>query len=170
MTVVLVRHAECELAGTLLGQRDAPLTAAGTAQAGALAAGLGPVEIIVSSDLLRARATAEILARAANAPVQFDPRLREISYGVWDGLTWTEIEALDPEGAKRKLEDWYGTVPSGGEPFHVFEARVNAARASLVKQSRSRIAVVAHLGVNAVLSGRRDLKQPYGSAIEITLP
>ncbi len=177
-TVFLVRHGHCEGSGTLLGQRDVPLTEAGAAQADALAAFLAArlaqaeaaqVEVIVSSDLLRAVSTAEILSRRTGAPVVFDSRLREISYGVWDGLTWAEIEDLDPEAAKRKLEDWRGSTPSGGEAFEKFEARVNEARASLLKRTERAMAVVAHLGVNAVLSGRPDLAQEYGTAIEMTL-
>ncbi len=166
----LIRHGHCELSGTMLGQRDVSLTAEGKAQVESLARHLKQIELIVSSDLARARGTADILSRRTGAPVVFDARLREISYGAWDGLSWTEIETLDPEGAKRKLENWRASAPSGGERFEEFEARVTGARGSLFERTERVIAVVAHLGVNAVLSGLPGLTQEYATAIEITPP
>lgn len=169
-SLYLIRHGQCELSGTMLGQRDVSLTAEGEAQVESLVRHMNRIEVIVSSDLARARGTAEILSRRIGAPVVFDARFREISYGAWDGLSWSEIESLDPEGAKRKLEDWRAFTPSGGETFEAFEARVKEARGFLFERTERVIAVVAHLGVNAVLSGLPGLTQEYATAIEITLP
>lgn len=97
----------------LQGQIDIPLDEVGGWQArtatAALLARYEPT-VIVSSDLLRARATAEHLARATGLPVTIDPRLRERGFGEWEGMTGGEIEARWP-GA---FEAWrLGGDPSG---------------------------------------------------------
>ncbi len=170
----LVRHGHCERSGTLLGQFDAPLTAEGLVQAQALAAQLAGcgAERLVSSDLRRSVQTATALAARLDLSLETDPRLREISYGPWDGLTWAEIERLDPSGAPRKLADWTSWTPPGGEPFDAFLARVQNARVSLAAARARLTVVVAHRGVNAVLSGQplETFQQHYGSALRVPLP
>ena len=169
----LVRHGHCEKGGTLLGQCDVPLTAEGLVQAQALAAQLAGcgAERLVSSDLRRAMQTATILAGRLDLLLETDRRLREISYGPWDGLAWTEIERLDPAGAPRKLVDWTSWTPPGGEPFDAFLARVHDARMSLAAVPARLTIVVAHRGVNAVLSGQPldTFQQRYGTALRVPL-
>lgn len=81
------------------GQADPPLDALGTAQAEAAASLLGMFapDLIVSSDLQRASATADALGAATGLPVVLDARLRERSLGHWEGLTRDEVEAAYPE-------------------------------------------------------------------------
>lgn len=167
--IYLVRHGHSRRSGTLLGHSPAGLTRAGAAECEALAGKLMPLEVerIFSSDLARAAETACILARRLGVPVEFDPALREISYGGWDGLTWKKIEALDPEAARRKLEDWATHTPPGGEPFADFTARVREAGARICACPERVIVVVAHLGVNAVLSGNAEFKQAHATAHRI---
>ena len=97
----------------LQGQIDIPLDDVGRWQARtAAAAMLARYEptVLVSSDLSRARATADHLARVAGLPVTEDPRLRERGFGEWEGMTGDEIEARWP-GA---FEAWrLGGDPSG---------------------------------------------------------
>ena len=83
--------------------------------------------MIVSSRLQRAAETARILGLGLGIEPATDPRLNEISYGDWDGLTWAEIERRDPAAAQAKLDDWQGVTPPGGEPFEEFRNRVEAA-------------------------------------------
>ena len=89
--LILVRHGETDwnVARRLQGASDIPLNDNGRAQARAAApalARMAPVATIVSSDLSRAHETAQIIAEAMGADVVTDPRLRERSYGVWEGL------------------------------------------------------------------------------------
>lgn len=97
----------------LQGQIDIPLDEVGRWQARTAAAALlarYEPTVIVSSDLTRARATAEHLARVTDLPVAVDPRLRERGFGEWEGMTGEEIEARWP-GA---FEAWrLGGDPSG---------------------------------------------------------
>lgn len=90
------------------GQRDIPLDEVGQEQAAraarALAKSVDGVPLrLVSSDLGRARATADALATLVGADVVTDPRLREIDAGDWEGLTRDEISAA---GMDAELEAW----------------------------------------------------------------
>ncbi len=112
-----------------LGSSDPPLVSQGRRQAEALAETLANagIEMIVSSRLQRAAETARVLGLRLGIEPAADPRLNEISYGDWDGLTWAEIEQRDPAAAQAKLDDWQGVTPPGGEPFEKFRDRVEAA-------------------------------------------
>lgn len=74
------------------GHTDIPLNDTGKNQAKELAEYLNelPLEIVVSSDLLRAKHTGMIVAEKKNVPIYFDSRLREMSYGVVEGLIYEE--------------------------------------------------------------------------------
>lgn len=173
--VFLIRHARCAHSGTLLGAADPPLTAKGRADAAALARRLRAKSIarIVSSALQRARETAGIVAAQLDLTVEVDPRLNEISYGAWDGLTWAEIEARFPVAAARKLGNWFDFTPEGAEPFTEFLERVRQAWNSLGDAPTTPTAFVAHRTVNAVLLAissdpslsASDLRGPAGDRI-----
>ena len=108
----------------LQGQIDIPLDEVGRWQARTAAAALlarYEPTAIVSSDLSRARATAEHLARAVGLSVVLEPRLRERSFGVWEGMTGDEITARWPG----EFEAWRG----GGDPVGV-DAEPRAAVAA----------------------------------------
>ena len=151
--IYLIRHGVTEGPPALLGQSDPPLSEEGARQAEQLAARLAGEEIgaIVSSPLSRARRTAVILAAHLRAKLSIDPRLSEISYGEWDGLSWSDIEQRDPETVRRKQLDWFGVTPPGGESLAVFAARVRKAWEALLEHEAERLAVVAHIGVNGLL-------------------
>ncbi|MDO9223537.1 MAG: histidine phosphatase family protein [Caulobacter sp.] len=131
MSLYLVRHGQTEfnLAGRYQGALDSPLTALGVQQAGRmgeLLATLVPAGTpMVCSPLGRARHTAEIIMRTAglDAPV-LDPRLVEVSLGVWDGLTDEDIDFAFPgsrDGTSRW--DWYFASPDG-ERYEAMAARL----------------------------------------------
>ncbi len=152
--IYLARHGACASVGTVLGSTDPPLTDEGRRQAAELARQVAPLgfDRIVASALRRAAETAQLVGAELNLPVETDPRLDEISYGAWDGLTWEKIERSDPETASRKLDDWWSVTPEGAESTDAFVTRLEAAWQSLTTHQASATLVVAHLGVNAVLA------------------
>jgi probable phosphoglycerate mutase len=98
--VLVWRHGQTawNLQRRFQGQLDIPLDDRGraqAAQAAALLAGFSP-SAIVSSDLVRARETAQALADLTGLPVATDPRLREIDVGSWQGLTFEEVSQRFP--------------------------------------------------------------------------
>lgn len=91
-----------------------PLTITGQEQARALAQKLADkkIKLIVSSDLLRAKQTAEIVAQILKVPVKFDSRLREVDYGTLNGLYALEREEVCPD-YRRSYDDITIPFPQG---------------------------------------------------------
>ena len=105
--VFLLRHGETDwnATGRLQGSTDVPMSARGIEQVGGAARALGALlpkgTIIVSSPLVRARATAEALAAVTGGPIVFDDRLKERAYGAWEGMTAAEREEHSPTEVAR---------------------------------------------------------------------
>src|SRR5258707_7809407 len=101
--VTLIRHGETawNVNGRWQGQAAVPLNDEGRRQAMLLAEHLLPraaeFAAIYSSDSLRCRETAELVASRLDKSVQLDARLREIDLGEWQGLTSDEVQAWDIE-------------------------------------------------------------------------
>jgi broad specificity phosphatase PhoE len=97
--LLLVRHGETDwnADGRLQGQTDRQLSDFGRSQARRLAEELENenLEAIYSSDLSRARETAEIVAERLGLPVSLDPDLREKDWGTWEGLTAAERDLVE---------------------------------------------------------------------------
>jgi broad specificity phosphatase PhoE len=179
LTVVLTRHGLTDRSEPEqhLGQHiDVSLNDAGRRQAQALAKRLAavPFERVISSPLFRAQETAEILAGDA-ARIETDPRLKEMDYGAWEGLTYAQIDATQAvERREWELAPDRLSCP-GGESGDQVAARVRAflgdllddhkrwhARAkfraatatpggSPVEQPARQVLVVAHSSTNRVL-------------------
>jgi alpha-ribazole phosphatase len=135
----LMRHGAPEGAGRLLGRTDAAATAEGIASCADQVEGL-EVNAIVSSDLLRARASAEAAASALGRPATIDPRWRELDFGAWDGLPAT---AVDADALGRFWSDPDANPPPGGERWSTLVARVSEALAALPDGP---VLIVTHAG------------------------
>ena len=98
-TLLLVRHGETDwnAEGRLQGHTDRPLSDYGRRQAQQLAAEVEAEELeaIYSSDLARARETAEIVGERLELPVVLDPDLREKDWGTWEGLSAVERDRVE---------------------------------------------------------------------------
>lgn len=145
VNLLVVRHAESvwNLDGRWQGHANPPLSVAGTMQARDAAANLNDVECIVSSDLDRARETAEIIAESLGAgPVTTDSGWRERDVGLWQGLTSEQIER-DYPGALAA-----GDYPPGWESDESLIERVLAASHRIAARVTSGdVLVVSHAGV-----------------------
>lgn len=120
MRLILVRHGVTDAAqGRVMGQSDIPLGALGAQQIDALIQRhSGPLPArLMSSDLKRARESAEMLAELINVPINCDPRLRELDFGRWEGASWGELPERDPECFQRWMDDWVTVGPPDGESF-----------------------------------------------------
>src|SRR6267378_7656359 len=126
-TLLLVRHGETDWNrdGRWQGGSDTSLNDLGRGQAQALAQELdGGIGLVYSSDLSRARETAEIIAASLGLEIRFDPRLRERGFGSWEGLTTSEIEERFADSHRRWLAG-EGAGADDAETFEEFFARVN---------------------------------------------
>jgi broad specificity phosphatase PhoE len=148
----LIRHAESEwnASGRWQGQADPVLSERGREQAQALARELvsASFEALVSSDLRRARETAEIVSRAIGLPLVCDVRLRERDLGDWSGLTTAEIEARWPAELARVRARDPAVRPGGGESIRDAAARARGFFEELARNGAAgRVGIVAHGGV-----------------------
>ena len=149
--LVLIRHAATDLAGTFCGHSDPDLNPAGLAQLHAVRRRLDscPLDRLLSSDLLRARRCAQVLAHQHRLQPMLDPALREINFGDWEGLRWDEIQARFPEQAQRWLHDFTTFTPPHAEPYAHFTARIRkqADQWLLETSPTTCLAVLTHRGV-----------------------
>ncbi|MEP7299226.1 MAG: histidine phosphatase family protein [Burkholderiales bacterium] len=150
MNILLIRHGETELnAARVVQPADTPLSARGLAQADQLAQRLTTfgVHAVLSSDLPRARQTADAIVRATGASLATTAALHERSFGAWRGLPYEHL----PTGALT-LRD----APPDGESMAEFEARVAGAFADIVRRAAALpglLAVVTHgLVIRAMLA------------------
>jgi broad specificity phosphatase PhoE len=154
-TLLLVRHGETDWNrdGRWQGHSDTHLNDSGREQAARLADELDGVDVIYSSDLARARETAEIVAERVDLPVHLDPRLRERAFGAWEGKTGPEIES---EFAAAHAQ-WLAGGPGAddAEPFAEFAARVESFLAEVVaRHPDETVLIVAHGGSIRVIHAR----------------
>ena len=149
MTIFLARHGETEWnrVGRWQGNTDIPLSEVGRAQARQLAERLRERDVteIFTSDLSRARETAEIVAQVLGVTrLRVDPRLRERGFGCFEGLTREECEERHAEVWARYLAD-RRTVPPGAEPQEQVVARVVAALTAVAQSDLTgHVLVVSH--------------------------
>jgi broad specificity phosphatase PhoE len=148
-TLLLARHGETDWNrdGRWQGLSDTRLNDLGREQAEALAAHLDDaVDVVYSSDLARARETAEIVAARLGLEVRLDPRLRERGFGAWEGLTTAEIENRFAE-SHRRWRAGEGAGAEDAEPFAAFAARIHAFLEDAVRQHPGQtVLVIAHGG------------------------
>jgi probable phosphoglycerate mutase len=150
----MLRHGETtwNTERRMQGMKDSQLTDRGRLQAQSVGRALkaelarAPGHTLFwRSPLGRVRETAEIVGRElglASADWREDARLRELSYGEWEGQNWQEIEARRPNALADWLADPHGFCPPGGETHHQLRSR-----------SAEFLTEVAALGVRCVVLG-----------------
>jgi broad specificity phosphatase PhoE len=154
----LIRHGETDwnLEGRLQGGRDIPLNDMGRIQAQDVARRLTIAcphfddLDYVASPMSRARETMEIMRGELDLhphTYKVDERLREITFGTWEGLTWREVKARDPDRARARERDKWGYVPPSGESYRMLLERIRPWFDSLQRDT----AAVCHGGVARVI-------------------
>lgn len=153
----LLRHGEPEGPGRLIGHTDARPTATGIAACVDQARDLA-TEVLIASDLSRARLAGEAIGLATGIPLAIDPRWRELDFGAWDGMAPGDVEAA---ALARFWDDPDGHAPPGGERWSALVDRVSAAIDDLAARPTL---IVTHAGAMraalAVLCGF-DMRQTW---------
>lgn len=149
--IIFVRHGQTiwNNLGKYQGHTDIPLSTVGIIQAQKTAQRLAKENIVAiySSDLMRARQTAEIIGSKHNLAINYSKGLREINFGHWEGKTYQEIEKEDPQLLQQWIEDPEKLKIPDGETFS--ELRDRAFRVIndiLAKHDQETVLVVAHGG------------------------
>jgi len=148
--LMLVRHGETEwnVQRRYQGQSDVPLSEIGKRQAESIAGRLASQEIdaIYASDLKRAWQTAQVIAAQNGLDVISEPRLRELKFGILEGLTFEEAEEKYPEMITAWLDDFNNT-PDRAETIDMFNARIVSLLDDLkVKHDEQVVLLVGHGG------------------------
>jgi broad specificity phosphatase PhoE len=127
-----------------------------------------PPMLVISSDLRRCASSAALLARAWHSELRFDPRLRELSFGDWEGRLWSEIAETDRDALDAWGRDWTQHSPPSGETGAVFAARVQSVLDDilpLAEHTSAELAIVSHAGWIRVATTLL-LRQPLSSAFD----
>ena len=163
--LIFIRHGQTDwnAEGRMQGQRDIPLNDIGREQAKrngeALKGfmqenGMGHEELaFLASPLSRAVETMQIVCREIGREDDAftrDDRLREITFGAWEGYTIPELAEMHPDKTARRKADKWGFVPPEGESYSMLANRIDAWLATITRPTL----VVSHGGVMRVLRGR----------------
>lgn len=172
-TLVCVRRGPLEARWdqAALGQTDPPL-----------APGTGPRELavihrlaafspirVLTSDLVRARSTAALLAEECAADLTVDPALRERSLGRWDGETWSELIAREETEAVAFLNDFADAAPPEGEHLTTVQERVRGAVLDACRRHpRQHLCYVGHVGpIRSLIADAVDLSLAQAQRLQI---
>ncbi|MDL0431916.1 alpha-ribazole phosphatase family protein [Marinobacter sp. TBZ242] len=147
-TIDLIRHGEPAGGPMFRGNRDDPLSDLGWQQMRSAISKADQWDLVVTSPLLRCRRFAEQLASERQLTLEQDERLREISFGAWEGMTADAILAQTPEALTRFWNDPVANPPPEGEPVAGFHARVREAWSHWCREAAGQhVLVVCHGGV-----------------------
>ncbi len=157
-TLVLLRHGETDwnAQGRAQGHADVPLNSVGRAQAATVAPVLAAFEParLWSSDLARARQTADYVAAATGLTVQPDSRLREYDMGARSGLTLADLAAAFPE-------EYAAWVAGRSTP--------RVAGEESTEQVRDRIVPALHDCLKALEPGQTGIVVLHGACLKVGL-
>ena len=156
--IYFMRHGETNwnAEARLQGQQDIPLNEVGRAQA--VEAGRSLASVLPDPDSLpwqvsplgRTRETAELARKAIGLPpnrYKLEDRLKELTFGDWEGKTWAELRSIDRNMVKARAADKWAYVPPRGESYAMLHDRI----AGWLKTVNQNLVVVSHGGVARVL-------------------
>jgi len=111
-----------------MGHWDLPLSPRGLMQAKRLAERIAdyPIDRVATSDMIRCRQTAEEYVRLVpHLPIVVTGQLRECSFGRWEGQTFDEIQAADPDRVAKWVDDPWIHAPPEGESLRDLDRRLS---------------------------------------------
>lgn len=158
MELILVRHGETAMnvSGVYCGWSDSCLTDKGLLHAKEASVKLKTekLDIIISSDLSRTVKTADIIGEFHKADRIQMNTLREIHFGLWEGLSYNDISETYPKESELWKTDWMAYSPPEGESLLQMYNRVtNAVLAVINKHEDETILIVTHGGcIRAILA------------------
>ncbi len=146
-TIYLLRHGDTRFTGKYIGSTDCPLSDKGFRQIEKhrRAQTFSRVTTLFCSPMLRCKQSVEALQPASN--VQYTPLLREIDFGLWEGLTFAEIYERETSLCKSWLNNPGDFVFPEGDSIASFRMRINDFVDQLKDEADENILLVTHGGV-----------------------
>lgn len=150
-TLYLIRHTKPAIApGICYGQLDIDVADSFAAEANNVLHYLPPLQLVLTSPLLRTRRLAEHLAQAQHCELRSDVRLLEKNFGVWEGKAWDGIDRCEIDAW---ADDFMGYAAQGGESAQQVMQRVQSLLSEVAQLPQKNIALVAHAGsIRAMLA------------------
>lgn len=156
-----VRHGPTH-ARTFVGWRDLPADLSDAAMIERVKTHLPERAVILSSDLSRAHTTAAALNKPGYQRLANDPHLREIHFGIWDGMHFEKVSERDPELSRAFWENPGDIAAPSGESWNQTQTRVNAVVDRINhRYPDHHIVAVAHFGVILTQVQRAMRISPY---------
>ncbi len=140
-----VRHAPTH-EKLFTGWRDVPADLSDVDRIARLSAYLPKDAMVVSSDLVRASATADAIC-SSRVRLDNSAELREMNFGVWDGKSFSDVAETHPDLSRAYWETPGDVAPPGGESWNETASRVSGYVARISANHSGDIIVVAHFGV-----------------------
>jgi alpha-ribazole phosphatase len=152
----LIRHGEVAGAGTprYNGHADVALSQRGVEQYHAMKHRLADsgISACYTSDLTRCRIGADILGSHLGVESVVEPSLRELNIGIWEGMTWDEIQTGWPREWQERLADIVNYRVPEGENLLDLQFRIMPVIDRIVADHRGEdVLIVAHGGANRVI-------------------
>lgn len=153
----LIRHGNTqdeETTKVYKGRLDIPLSAKGVARMEKAASFLSSVKVsrIVTSTLSRSVESGSIVARALGLEIEEEHAFDEVAFGVWEGLSFSEIKQQYPTELERWMEDPGANPPPQGESFAFARKRSMARLKKILGENAGQtVAVVAHAGIIRIM-------------------
>jgi broad specificity phosphatase PhoE len=133
---------------SFVGWRDVPADLSDTDLIHRVRSHLPARALMVSSDLVRSTATADVLSGQGHIRLPHERDLREIDFGVWDGMRFDAVAARDPQLSRDFWEKPGDIVAPQGESWNQTTARVNTVVDRMnAAHAGTHIIAVAHFGV-----------------------
>ena len=142
--MTLIRHTRPDVAANVCyGRTDLELAASFDSDARAVVASVPDADVLVTSPLKRCRKLAARIGVAMDLDLIIDPRIQEMDFGRWEGISWSDI-------ARDELDQWANDFlharPHGGETVAMLQERVSQAIGEY-RGTNQRYIVITHAGV-----------------------
>ncbi len=146
-SLFFLRHGKTTLAGKMVGSTDVDLCAEGREQIGALRRWVQAEKFdrIFCSTMRRCRQTAELLA--LETEIIYDEALKEIDFGIWEGMEFSEIEKNYREHVQKWVDDPDSFSFPEGECCKDFIERLETFKKNLIALEEEKVLIITHGGV-----------------------
>ncbi|WP_053956629.1 alpha-ribazole phosphatase [Inediibacterium massiliense] len=158
MNLILIRHGEIEEnhKGLYCGFIDSSLTERGILQAKEMSEKLREekIDMIISSNLKRTIETANMIHKHHSIKMTQDENLREMNFGLWEGLDYHTIKEKYPKELEKWQKDWVEyQVPQGESLMQMYERVVKVIEKIQKEYENQNILIVSHAGcIRAIVS------------------
>jgi len=170
MFIDILRHGEPVGGARYRGRTDDPLSESGRQQLADVLQPKLPWTHIISSPLLRCAGFAKKLSIDHPLPLHIEPRLMEIDFGDWEGLSSKQIMQHDACRLKKYWNDPENNTPPNGESLADFETRVLSAWNELATHAEKKhLLIVTHGGVLRIILSH-VLTLPRTALFNINVP